>query len=175
MQFYGSLDSLLEYGNPQPPSYFKNQNSIENTEQKDPLENLLQEKAQCLADILGQIDLDIKSRKELSLNVIYRIYQHYCYLKSNVLELYTWELGRNRGIEIRRVRLEKQLDSLKQEKRQEQVQCWQDIAQLKKEFRTWFKQHCDLVQRVKIILPGKITKNCSNKLPILEKIENLQK
>lgn len=168
MQFYGSLDSLLEYCNPQPSGYFKNLNQSEDNEQTDSLENILQEKVHCLSDILRQIVHDIKSRKDLSLNVIYRIYQHYCYLKSNLFELYTWELGRNRGIEIRRVRLEKQLGTLKQEKRQEQIHSWQDIALLKKEFRNWFKQYRDLVQRVKIILPGKVAKKFSNKLPILE-------
>lgn len=69
------------------------------------------------------------------------------------MELYSWPLGANRGIEIRRIRLEKQLDTLLQEKRAEQVKCWNDIALLNKELRNWFKEYCDLAQRVRLILP----------------------
>ena len=87
--------------------------------------------------------------------MIYRIYQHYCYLKCKLFELYTWELGRSRNVEKRRSSLEQQLDALKQEKRQEQVHCWQDIARLRTELRTWFKQYRDLMQRVRMISSGK--------------------
>jgi hypothetical protein len=92
------------------------------------------------------------TRSELSFHVIYRIYQHYCYLKTKLFELYPLELGKSRAVEGRRSQLETQLDMLKQEKRKEQIQCWQDKEALKKEWRQWFKQYCDLVQRAKIIL-----------------------
>ncbi len=132
--------------------------SEENNAQ-DSLESILNEKVQCLSTVLAQISQDITSRGDLSQNVIYRIYQHYFYLKSKLYELCQWTFGVNRNVESRRSKLEKQLDALKQEKRQEQVQCWQDIVSLKKELRNWFKQYCDLMQRVKIVLPGKIREN----------------
>jgi len=155
MPLYGTLESVLEYAPQQLLNYFAIQETPKENEKPESLENLLEEKVQCLSDILSQIKQDIQSRKALSLNVICRIYQHYCYLKSGLFELYLWQLGANRSVETRRFGLEKQLDSLKQEKRQEQVKCWQDIAGLKIEFRNWFEQNCDLVQRVKIILPLK--------------------
>ena len=150
MPFYGTLESLLEYS----PSlgYFALQDSDASDEKEASLEDLLQEKVHSLSDILAQIQKDIQSRSALFENIVYRIYQHYCYLKGKLFELYIFPINGNRAIEGRRSNLEKQLDALLQEKRKEQVQCWQDIAALKKEFRVWFKQHRDLTQRVKLVL-----------------------
>jgi len=179
MKFYGTLESLLKYS---PPSSLKNppvpkstetnlekttKEKKETTEENTPpdsLENILNEKVQCLSSILAQINHDITSRGGLSQNVIYRIYQHYLYLKTKLYELSQWEFGSSRNVEQRRSNLEKQLDTLKQEKRQEQVQCWQDIVSLKKELRNWFKQYCDLMQRVKIVMPGKDNGKIKKKL-----------
>ena len=112
-------------------------------------DRLLEDKVNSLADILNQIQLDILKRQELSQSVINQVYDNYCSLRSKLFQLEFWELGVNRGIDIRRGFFEKQLDSLKQEVRKEQVQCWSDVSKLKKEFRTWLKQYSDLVQRVR--------------------------
>lgn len=152
MPSYGSLDSLLLY-RPARTLHHPTGSST-NGEQDSALEGLLEEKVRCLSDILQDIERDIKSRATLTSYVLYLISQHYCYLKSKLFELYTWQIGSNRSIENRRGRLEQQLDTLNQEKRQELVSTWQDIAALKKEFRTWFKQYTDLAQRVRLLLPG---------------------
>lgn len=156
MPFYGSLDSLLEYAPSRSPDYFAIPPEPESDEAGS-LEDLLADKVRALWNILGQIEREIQGRKDLSGDIIYRISQHYCYLKTKLYELDIWPLGASRSIENRRSGLEKQLDTLNQEQRREQVQRWQDIALLKKEFREWFKQYCDLVQRVKIVLGGKVS------------------
>lgn len=152
MRFYGTLESLIEYNPGSNLGYLDNPNK---REEGPGLGNLLEEKVRCLSEILGDIEVAIKARGDLFGNLVYRIYQHYCYIKTKLLHVYQWEISGNRAIELRRSSLEKQLDGLKQEKRKEQVQCWQDIALLKKELRTWFKQYSDLVQRVKLVVPGK--------------------
>jgi len=124
----------------------------------DSLEGLIGDKVRCLGDMLTQIQQDMQRRTVLSEQVITRIYQHYCYVYTKVLELSTWQMGSNKTIESRRLRLEQQLDALKQETRQEQVQCWQDIALLRKEWRQWFKQYSDVMQRARIILPEWVVK-----------------
>lgn len=152
MPFYGTLESLLEYS---PASdYFALQSAEARDEKGLSLEDLLQDKVRSLSHILKEIQGDIKSRATLFENIVYRIYQHYCYLKAKLFELYIFPINGNRAIEGRRGSLEKQLDSLKQEKRKEQVQCWQDIVALKKEFRTWLKQYKDLASRVRLVLSG---------------------
>jgi len=118
------------------------------------LEKLLLDKVQSLTTIISQIGSEIQNRKNLSTQISYTIDQQYLYLKSYFLTFDQWELGRNKSIEMRRTRLEQQLQQLHQEKRMEQTQCWKDIAQLNKECRTWFKQYRDLMQRVKIVAPG---------------------
>lgn len=160
-----SLKKLIKqnsvYSVPQLPQYLAVQPIEDNKGEDNSLENLLHEKVRSLSDILAQIALETNNREELSLKVIDKIYRHYIYLKSKLFELYGWEPGINKGIEIRRSKLEKELNTLNQEKRQEDIQCWQDIALLKKEFRDWFKQYSDLLQRVKIIVPKDIMKNIS--------------
>ena len=69
----------------------------------------------------------------------------------NSLNLDQWEFGRNRAVEQSRSALERQLDALLQEKRNEQIQCWRDISVLTREHRQWFKQYCDEAQRTKMI------------------------
>lgn len=150
MHFYGTLDLLLKY-TPPPSEHFSVQQSEEKKDNDLSLEGLLGAKVQCLSDILADIQHGIQGRKDLFENVIYRIYQHYCYLKGKLFEMYQWPINHSRAIETRRSGVEKQLDTLKQEKRKEQVQCWQDIAGLKKEFRVWLKQYSDLAQRVRLI------------------------
>lgn len=152
---YGILEGLLAYSAIHAnTSYSVNQESSET--QADSLETLLTEKISCLSNILAQIQQDMQSRRALSGTVMQHIDQHYCYLKTKLFELYTWALGRSRSIEQRRSSLEKQLDALDQEKRLELVKSWQDIEGLKKEFRQWFKQYRDVMQRAKIILSDKI-------------------
>ena len=148
MPFYVTLDALIEYA-PTPSEYSELQ---QHDDESDTLEDLLGGKVKRLADILGQIQHEVRQRGLLCEDVIQRIYLHYSYLKSKLMELYVWPLSGNRAIEQRRNGLEKQLDALKQEKRQEQVKCWQDIAVLKVESRTWQKQYHDLVQRVRLVL-----------------------
>lgn len=153
MELYGTIDSLLEYATPQSPEYFVNQ-PVPDDKQEGSLEDLLSEKVRTLSSILCQIGSEIKSRETLSLKAIEDVDQHYCYLKTKLFELYSWEVGRSRDVEMRRSKLEKQLDTLRQEKRQEPTQCWRDVAPLRREFREWFKQYSDLVQRIRLVLPA---------------------
>lgn len=146
MVLYPTLDSIL-YSLPKP-AVPRNRSSRKEPES---LEGLLEEKVRCLSEILRKILQDIDRRNDLSVDIIYGIEQHYCHLKSKLLRLEFWELGTNAGVDARRSSLERQLDALKQAKRQERVQCWQDISVLKKEFRTWLKQYRDLVQRARLI------------------------
>ena len=155
MAFYGTIENLLEYAPKEALDQSALWQSNSKDEEPDALEGLLTDKVRCLTDILHDIGRDIASRAKLRENVIYRIYQHYCYLKGKLFDLYTWRIDGIRAVEQRRSALEKQLDTLKQEKRQEQVQCWQDIANLKVEFRKWFKQYGDLALRVRVMLPDK--------------------
>lgn len=102
--------------------------------------------------ILEQIGAEMADRTALHERVLAFISQQYCYLKTKLHELDAWGLGHNRNIDSRRSRLEQQLDALNQEARQEQVKRWQDVAALKKEFRTWFKQYADLAGRMRLII-----------------------
>ncbi|MDA2934255.1 hypothetical protein MYX82_07915 [Acidobacteria bacterium AH-259-D05] len=146
MEYYVTLDSILNNLSDHP-----NQKTIQNHKEPESLEKLLEEKLNSLSDILKQIEQEMQARNDLSKNIIFQIYEHYCLLKSKLLGLSFWELGSNSSVDSRRSALGKQLDALKQEVRKEQIQCWQDVSNLKKEFRNWFKQYRDLMQRVRLV------------------------
>lgn len=148
MTFYGRLDSLITYAMPpaqeaptRPPG-----------SRMESLEALLLAKVRSLSDILRNVEHDIRSRQQLSYFVLAHIDTYYCYLKSKLLDLYKWPVGRYRSIEQRRLGIESLLERLHQEKRGELTQCWQDIARLRSEFRTWLKQYSDLTQRASLLL-----------------------
>ena len=111
----------------------------------------LRDKTRTFVEILRQIEDETRVRKALFVKVVLDIYKQYSYLKTKLFELYYWGIGQSRSVEGRRSALEQQLDALNLEKRNQQVLCWQDVAQLRRELRTWFKQYRDLVQRVRII------------------------
>ena len=146
MEYYVTLDSILN----NLPNHSK-QKTPEIGKEPESLEKLLEEKVSSFVEILNQIEQDIRKRKDLSQSLIHQIYEHYCSLKSQLLGLSFWELGSNSSIDFRRSSLGKQLDVLKQEVWKEQTLCWQDVSNLKKEFRNWFKQYRDLVQRARLI------------------------
>lgn len=91
----------------------------------------------------------------LSRLVLGDIEKDYCYLKTKLFELYTWQTGSSRTVESRRLGIERLLGDLNQKSRDEQVECWRNIAELKREFRNWFKQYKDLLQRVGLVLGAK--------------------
>lgn len=155
MELYANLESLLEYSSMQRQLSQQADSRSDNGEGSDSLERLLLEKVEALSSILRQVSSEAGGRAQLSTRIIGDIEQQYCYLKTKLFDLYSWELGRVRNVEQRRSGLEKQLDELNKQKRQEQVECWRDIAELKREFRTWLKQYCDLMQRVTLVLPQK--------------------
>ena len=118
------------------------------------IERFLNDKVECLATILRDIQHKIDKRYVLSCDVIKLIDQHYGYIKTKFFELRQWPLSGDRAIEQRRSGLEGTLDTLLNEKRREQVQCWQDVADLKKDFWKWFKDYCDVSQRAQMVLSG---------------------
>lgn len=119
--------------------------------QDNSISTLFAGKVSCLVDILAGIDSDASTRVKLSAEVLLEIERQYCYLKTKLYELDTWGLGVNQSVESRRSKLEMQLDKLNQETREERIQAWQDVEDLRKERRIWFKQYADLIQRMRII------------------------
>ena len=148
MTFYGQLDALLAYAIPQRCETSAGATASPPTS----LEALLQAKVRSLADILTSIEHDIRGRQQLSHFVLAHIDTYSCYLASDLLALYKWPVGRYRTIEQRRLGIERLLQQLLQEKRAEVTNCWQDIARLRAELRTWLKQYSDIKQRAQLLL-----------------------
>lgn len=149
---YGGLEALARY----PPPYLLDSAAATSTtgnrdSEEDALGNLLRDKFQCLTDILSAIEREADSRRRLSGALLVEIQRQYCYLKTKLFELYERGLGISRNLESRRSKLEIQLDKLNEESRGERVRAWQDVENLSREWRTWFKQYCDLVQRLRIV------------------------
>lgn len=155
---YGSVDNAIKYlivrGQVQPttkqaPSTHAGGHSID---------EILSDKVGCLGKILADIQGEIDKRQVLSSAVIERIYAHYFYVKKYLFQIDHWPITGNRAIEQRRSKLEEKLDTLLAEKRREQVLCFQDIANLKRDFWKWFKEYCDVAQRARMVLDGNARK-----------------
>ena len=146
MTFYGSLDAVFAYAVP------RTDRPIAVHGHRGSLDELIGGRVRALSDILKDIQTEIASRTQLSYLVLRHIDTYYCYLKSELHDLYRWPLGHHRSIDQRRIGIEKLLHTLHTEKRRELTQCWQDIARLRSEFRTWLKQYSDLIQRARLVL-----------------------
>lgn len=148
---YGSVDDTIRY--------LINRRPIELALARSPAKNagsvsidqILNDRVESLATILADIQGTIDKRGDLSADVIKRIYAHYFYVKKYLFEITHWPLSGNRAIEQRRSQLESKLDTLLNEKRREQVLCFQDVANLKRDFWKWFKEYSDLMQRARFV------------------------
>lgn len=155
MSLYVPPETLLDY----LPSFQASSNRViseqDNPSPSSTLDSFLLTKVDFLASLLSEIKREINERSDLSQDVINRIYHHYFYVNTKLLELSDLPVVSNRALELRRSTLESKLDELKGEKRGEQIQCWQDISKLRQEHRNWQRQHNDLVNRVGLILSNK--------------------
>jgi hypothetical protein len=136
----------------------------------DSLEDLLISRVGVMEQILADIQTSIQSRQIVSREFLQAVEDHYGYVKSKLFDLHAWPFPSAPAIDERRGALEKELGVLTQEKRREFITCWQDIVDLKREFRSWFKEYADLRQRARLLLPGlgrgvSLKKYFSSKLP----------
>ncbi len=140
-----SIDSLVGQG----------KGGHEVSEKRSVLNEILTEKISFLREILGDIDTQIKDRKKLKTSLITKFDEGICYLQSKLYELDSWEHGRSRSVDTRRLQLEKELESLKSQQSDEIRESWRDIALLRKEHRKFFHEYRNALRRVKIVLPSK--------------------
>ena len=62
-----------------------------------------------------------------------------------------WTVGYNTGVDIKRNHLERELSSLRKERRSALVRTWKDIAALRKEFREAVAQYKSLLGRLQLL------------------------
>lgn len=127
----------------------------ENDKPKDEnfIKDILTEKIHFLRDILEEIEVQITDRDALKEVILDKVDKGVCYLQTKIYELDNWGLGHNRDIDLRRSKLEKELETLKKQKRDEERENWRDIALLKKEHREFYRQYREALRRVKVIFP----------------------
>ena len=103
----------------------------------DSLEAMLVGRVQVAADLLADINSSISSRHLTSSKFLEAVDEQYICVKSKLLELQVWPIATSQPIDQRRGALERELDALTRDKRHEMIVSWQDIADLKREFRFW--------------------------------------
>jgi hypothetical protein len=115
------------------------------------LEQLLNERASGLRAILADLESQTRTRKELSEGLIASIEDDYLYTKNLLLPLEEWPISADRSLDPRRRQLEDRLQHLRSEAHREMIDRWRDTAQLKREFREWFKSYHDQTGRMRLI------------------------
>ncbi len=119
------------------------------------LEELLGDRLRSMGDILRDLEHDIRSRQAISEILIKGLENQYLEIRSRMLELEVWPRGSVPWVENQRNSLDRQLDGLSHELRQESLNCWRDMAILKRELRTWFKEYIGLFQRTSLVAPNR--------------------
>ena len=141
-------ESLEEKIKPRP-------REINESEDKGFLKEILTDKISFLKQIIDEIDTQIKDREVLKDTIFDKIDRGICYLQTKLYEIESWGIGRNRNVDARRSQIEKELEALKNQKRNETRESWRDTALLKKEHREFFHEYRNALRRVKVIFPGK--------------------
>ena len=118
---------------------------------KDFLENIIEERRRFLVREISQLDFFIKEREKISYDINYNIdYAILCYSEL-IGELDFWKRGYNSGVEKRRMHLEKLCSTLENEKRQEEISRWRDILSVTRDTRILLKEYMELMIRRRII------------------------
>lgn len=120
------------------------------------LKDVLTEKIRFLREILTEIDNQMKDRETLKEKILIKINKGICYLRTQIYEIDSWGYGNNKSIDLRRSKIEKEVEALKKQKRDELRESWRDIALLRKEHREFFHQYRNALRRVKVIFPEKV-------------------
>lgn len=112
---------------------------------------LLAHKLATLEGFVHELQEGITLRESLSQELRSWMEEQYAAIKAELLRLYAWQFPSNSIVEQRRHTLERSLEVLLSEQRQEAVLCLRDTESLRKELRQWQKQHDDLVQRITLL------------------------
>lgn len=133
--------------------------ATDNKKDRNFLKEILTDKISFLKELLDEIDVQIQDRQALKDTIIDKIDRGECYLRTKLYEIDTWDHGKNRNIDTRRLQIEKELEALKNQKRDEKRESWRDIARLKKEHRQFFHEYRNALKRVKVVFPDKFVKD----------------
>lgn len=115
------------------------------------LEEILTDKIAFLKEILGDIDRQMEGRESLRKTIQEKIEHGVAFLDTKLLEVDTWAVGKNQTIDMRRSRIEREVEALKREKREEARECWRDVALLKKERRQFYHEYRNALRRMKVL------------------------
>ena len=117
-------------------------------------------KLKILSEAIEELNLDIEERERISQRVQEKIDKEISHLEFVLKELEKWTLGQVEIIETRRLGLERELYSLRQQKRSEYVRAWSDISTLKRKRSSFSNQwlDCDNCHDLpSVIMAGAIT------------------
>lgn len=115
------------------------------------IDAVLVERVRVLRGLVEEVGDDCVRREELSRLVAERVWADYLSLRCELLPLQSYPFSLDRSFDRRREDLEARLDRLCFEARREEVERWRDVAVLRREQRQWFREYCDLRQRLLLL------------------------
>jgi len=114
--------------------------------------------ARSVQDILGGMYERQRLKDELNHAIDY---QH-SRLMTKLLETDTWITGRYPQLDKARSQLERQIQSLEQERRKEDIACWRDLIRLKSELREAMREFHDEYHKGAFLSPWKSGNSAEN-------------
>lgn len=135
-----SIDDIVGTGGSKKPS-----------NDSDIIRDILEDKVVFFKQVLDDIDNQMKDRMILKESILHKVDERLCKLKSKIYEIETWGLGRNRSIDSRRDKLEKEIEALAKQKSEEHRESWRDVALLRKEHRQFSQQYRNAARKTGLI------------------------
>lgn len=140
--FYSAVPTdFLDYLRPPPPA----------EKEADVLESILEERSRFLAGSISQFSFFHKERLRISRNLQDKLDYDIAQNQSLIFELDFWPLGTESIVESRRSQLENIQTSLEQEKRREEVSCWNDLLKVAQDVQSVLREYVELQIRTKLL------------------------
>lgn len=101
----------------------------------------IEDKLQFLQDCITQVEDQLQKRHQQKQDFLTELEQKLCEVQTSIYYLDQMGDVRNNQMSRRRIALDKEIKTLEQEKRQQELEYWRDVVALQKELRQLKKEY----------------------------------
>ena len=110
-------------------------------------EERLSRRGQTVEGLRGELDARRDLHHRFAEEIDYQISRAAFSLK----EFHFWGIGYNRGVDMKRNLLERQLAEFRHKRRQEELRFWEDVVALRRQLRDAQREYTDALRRAKLV------------------------
>ena len=118
---------------------------------KEPISQYFDDKLSRLSQRIEGLQHEVETRHDLKRRFLEQIDYQISLAALSLKEFQFWGIGYNRGVDMKRNMLERQLADFRNKRRQEELRFWDDAVALRKQLRDALSQYDDILRRARLV------------------------